>query len=57
VILHKTVEENLVLVPHGSEESVLEDDGGLLLKLVVSTSDPRKRSVEDVRKEDGVEIR
>jgi hypothetical protein len=31
VILHKSVKEDLVLITKGSEESVLEDDRGLLL--------------------------
>lgn len=44
VILHQTVKENLVLITHGSEKGVLEDDGGLLLELVVGSSDPVRRA-------------
>ena len=44
VILHQTVKEDLVLITHGSEKGVLEDDGGLLLELVVGSSDPTRRA-------------
>lgn len=39
MILHQTVEEDLVLIPHGSEKGVFEDDGGLFLKLMVGSGD------------------
>lgn len=44
MILHQTVKEDLVLITHGSEKGVLEDDGGLLLELVVGSSDPTRRA-------------
>lgn len=31
MILHESVEEHLILISEGSEESVFHDDGGLLL--------------------------
>jgi len=43
VILHEPVEEDLVLITHRGEKGVLEDDGGLLLELVVGTGDPAER--------------
>lgn len=48
VILHQTVKEDLVLITHGSEKGVLEDDGGLFLELVVGSSDPARRAKRSI---------
>jgi hypothetical protein len=49
MILHESVEKNLILIPHGCQESVLENDGGLLLQLVVSSRDLLIEVVDFVR--------
>ena len=53
MILHQTVEEDLVLIPHGSEERVFEDDGGLFLELMVGSCDSAGRARRAKRGEGG----
>ncbi len=39
MILHKSIKQDLVLITHGSEKGVFENDGGLFLKLIEGSLD------------------